>query len=658
MCRIMDSANHSIPQSSAPEKGGKDYVAILRKYFGFPSFRGIQKEIVESIGAGKDTLGLMPTGGGKSITFQVPALSMDGVCVVVTPLIALMKDQVQHLQDRGILASAVYSGMDHASILQVLDNAVYGGVKFLYVSPERLSSPLFLAKLHHMKVCFITVDEAHCISQWGYDFRPSYLKIADIREELPGVPVLALTATATPFVVDDIMRSLHFDEPRVFRMSFKRDNLTYVVRKTDNKEAELVHILKSVPGSAIVYTRSRQGTKDIAKILSGYGISAIFYHAGLDFAVKDQRQADWQHDDVRVMVSTNAFGMGIDKPDVRLVIHMDCPDSLEAYFQEAGRAGRDGNRSYAVLLYSKHDRTNLLTRVRATFPEKKYIRKTYDDLAYFFQLAMYDGEGAHYEFDIDRFCQVFKHFPTTLNGALSVLQRAGYIEYESDPDTHPRCKFLIHRDGLYQLHGLSELEENVVTALLRSYCGLFADLVYIEERVLAHAVGVSADQIRLVLKSLSQRRILKYIPRRNVPIIYYPTQRIESERLHFDKSIYEDLQEKMEERIKAVIDYAESETECRSTMLLRYFGEKAKDDCGRCDVCISRKGGVAQSKTNNAKDMIIKAIEEAGGSLLISALKDIPMPRAAFSSAIEALREQGLLVIDGPRVRLCKEEGE
>ena len=301
-----------------------------------------------------------------------------------------MKDQVQHLQDRGILASAIYSGMDHASILQVLDNAVYGGVKFLYVSPERLSSPLFLAKLHHMKVCFITVDEAHCISQWGYDFRPSYLKIADIREELPGVPVLALTATATPFVVDDIMRSLHFDEPRVFRMSFKRDNLTYVVRKTDNKEAELVHILKSVPGSAIVYTRSRQGTKDIAKILSGYGISATFYHAGLDFAVKDQRQADWQHDEVRVMVSTNAFGMGIDKPDVRLVIHMDCPDSLEAYFQEAGRAGRDGNRSYAVLLYSKHDRTNLLTRVRATFPEKKYIRKTYDDLAYFFQLAMYD----------------------------------------------------------------------------------------------------------------------------------------------------------------------------------------------------------------------------------------------------------------------------
>ena len=382
-----------------------DYLSILRQYFGFSAFRGIQKEIVESIGSGHDTLGLMPTGGGKSITFQVPALAMEGVCLVITPLIALMKDQVQHLRDRGILASVIYSGMSHAEVLQVLDNAVYGGVKFLYVSPERLSSPLFIAKVQQMRICFITVDEAHCISQWGYDFRPSYLNIAEIRnilepQENPSlppkytIPVLALTATATPQVVDDIQERLAFSEKRVVRMSFKRENLIYVVRHTDNKEAELVHILNSVQGSAIVYTRSRQNTKDVAKILSSNGISATFYHAGLDFAVKDQRQQDWQKDEVRVMVATNAFGMGIDKPDVRVVVHMDCPDSLEAYFQEAGRGGRDGNRAYAVLLYSRSDRRNLLTHVQTAFPEKEYIRKVYDDLSYFFQLALHDGEGA------------------------------------------------------------------------------------------------------------------------------------------------------------------------------------------------------------------------------------------------------------------------
>ena len=459
-----------------------DYLSILRQYFGFSAFRGIQKEIVESIGSGHDTLGLMPTGGGKSITFQVPALAMEGVCLVITPLIALMKDQVQHLRDRGILASVIYSGMSHAEVLQVLDNAVYGGVKFLYVSPERLSSPLFIAKIRQMRICFITVDEAHCISQWGYDFRPSYLHIAEIRnilepQEDPAlppkytIPVLALTATATPQVVDDIQERLAFSEKRVVRMSFRRENLIYVVRHTDNKEAELIHILNSVQGSAIVYTRSRQNTKDVAKILSSNGISATFYHAGLDFAVKDQRQQDWQHDEVRVMVATNAFGMGIDKPDVRVVVHMDCPDSLEAYFQEAGRGGRDGNRAYAVLLYSRSDRRNLLTHVQSAFPEKDYIRKVYDDLSYFFQLALYDGEGARYEFNIERFCQVFKHFPTRLSGALSVLQRAGYIEYDSDPENHPRCQFLIPRDSLYQLHGLSENEDSVMTALLRIYCG-------------------------------------------------------------------------------------------------------------------------------------------------------------------------------------------
>lgn len=642
-----------------------DYISVLRQYFGYPAFRGVQQEIVESIGSGHDTLGLMPTGGGKSITFQVPALAMDGVCIVITPLIALMKDQVQHLRDRGILAAAIYSGLSHAEVLQVLDNAVYGGVKFLYVSPERLSSPLFVAKIQQMKICFITVDEAHCISQWGYDFRPSYLKIAEIRDILEPqddtsdtpkytIPVLALTATATPQVVDDIQERLAFSEKKVVRMSFKRDNLVYVVRKTDNKEAELIHILRSVSGSAIVYTRSRQGTKDIAKILSSHDISATFYHAGLDFAVKDQRQHDWQNDEVRVMVATNAFGMGIDKPDVRIVIHMDCPDSLEAYFQEAGRGGRDGNRAYAVLLYSKTDRRNLLTRVQSAFPEKDYIRKVYDDLSYFFQLALYDGEGARYEFDIERFCQVFKHFPTRLSGALAVLQRAGYIEYDSDPDNHPRCKFLLSRDNLYQLRGLSENEDNILTALLRVYCGLFSDLVYIEERMLADYSRLPVDIVRVTLKSLANRRIIKYIPRRHVPIIYYPQQRIESSRLVFSKDIYEDLQEQMVVRVNAVLEYAECDDECRSSILLRYFGEKAEEDCGCCDVCVERKrnGKSTSSSEIDAVQIILDAINDADGSLPIAKFNELPLTKHQLESALEQLRSEGRLIIKGSKVAL------
>ena len=334
----------------------EDFKKILKKYWGYDDFRGIQREIIESILSGHDTLGLMPTGGGKSITFQVPALAQEGVCIVITPLIALMKDQVQNLRSRGIKAAAIYTGLTHDQILQTLENAVFGAVKLLYISPERLSSELFQQKLRHMKVCFICVDEAHCISQWGYDFRPSYLAIADIRRLVPDIPVLALTATATPEVVDDIQNRLHFQKKCVFRMSFERKNLAYVVRRTFNKEQQLVHILQSVPGSAIVYVRSRQRTKEYADLLNKSGIKATFFHAGLDNTLKDQRQMDWQKNKVRVMVATNAFGMGIDKPDVRVVIHIDCPDSLEAYFQEAGRAGRDGQKSYAVLLYISPER--------------------------------------------------------------------------------------------------------------------------------------------------------------------------------------------------------------------------------------------------------------------------------------------------------------
>ena len=417
------------------------YQEILRQYWGYDDFRGIQREIIESIGSGKDTLGLMPTGGGKSITFQVPALLKGGVCLVVTPLIALMKDQVAHLRRRGILASAIYTGMTHEEIVTTLNNAVFGGVNILYVSPERLSSPLFLAKLNYMNVSFITVDEAHCISQWGYDFRPSYLRIADIRKVLPGIPVLALTATATPQVVNDIQDKLGFAEKNVFSMSFERKNLAYIVRNAPDKFTELTNILQTVQGSAIVYVRSRKRAKETAELLSASGIAATFYHAGLDPTVKDARQKAWHDDKTRVMVATNAFGMGIDKADVRLVIHIDCPDSPEAYFQEAGRAGRDGQKAYAVLLYNSSDKRKLAKRVSDTFPEKEYVREVYDHLADFFQMGVGYGEGTTLEFDIDKFCRAFKHFPIQVDAALKILQRAGYLIYDTDPDNSPRLRF-------------------------------------------------------------------------------------------------------------------------------------------------------------------------------------------------------------------------
>ena len=409
------------------------YKEILKRYWGYDNFRGIQEEIIESIGNGHDTLGLMPTGGGKSITFQVPALSKDGICIVITPLIALMKDQVRNLRERGIKAIAVYSGMTREEIIVALENCIFGDYKFLYISPERLDTEIFRTKLRSMKVSMITVDESHCISQWGYDFRPAYLKIAEIRQLLPNVPVLALTATATPEVVDDIQRKLDFkEESRVFRMSFERNNLAYIVRPTENKQEELLHILNKVKGSAIVYTRNRKRTREVAELLNDNNLSATFYHAGLNNDVKDLRQKEWLQEEKRVMVATNAFGMGIDKPNVRIVIHMDMPDSPEAYFQEAGRAGRDGQKAYAVLLYAKSDKVNLKKRITDTFPDKDYIKDVYENLQYYFQMAMGDGLGCTLPFNLDEFCRNFKHFPVQADSALKILTRAGYLEYTDE----------------------------------------------------------------------------------------------------------------------------------------------------------------------------------------------------------------------------------
>jgi ATP-dependent DNA helicase RecQ len=565
------------------------YLQILKQYWGFDNFRGIQRDIVESIGSGKDTLGLMPTGGGKSITFQVPALAQEGVCIVITPLIALMKDQVQHLRNRGIMAAAIYSGMSRPEIVTTLENCILGDTKLLYVSPERIASPLFITKLGHMKVSFITVDEAHCISQWGYDFRPSYLHIADIRHLKPDAPVLALTATATHQVIDDIQDRLSFSQKNVFRMSFERKNLAYVVRETEDKIGEMTHILQTMTGCSIVYVRSRKQTKEISDLLNKNNISATFYHAGLEPRVKDERQKLWSNDEVRVMVATNAFGMGIDKPDVRMVIHITAPSSIEAYFQEAGRAGRDGQKAYAVLLHQKSDNAKLRKRIDETFPDKEYIREAYNHIAYYYQIATGSGAGYTNLFDIDRFCRNFHHFPTLLLSALKILQRAGYIECDMDPDASCRLMFLVDRDKLYRIPSASENEERLLNMLLRTYSGLFTDYAYIDDELLAHRAGLTRQQVYLIFKSLNQRHIIHFIPQRKLPTITYTIDRVDGDQLILGPDVYDDRKEQFTKRIEAVIAYANNQDQCRSRQLLAYFDEQRTTDCGMCDVCIDHK---------------------------------------------------------------------
>ena len=587
-----------------------DYKSILKQYWGYEDFRGIQEEIIASIGKGEDTLGLMPTGGGKSVTFQVPALAKPGLCLVITPLIALMKDQVQHLRARGIKAVAVYSGMTREEIIVALENCIFGDYKFLYISPERLDTEVFQAKLRSMKVSMITVDESHCISQWGYDFRPAYLKIADVRKLLPGVPVLALTATATPEVVKDIQLRLAFRRENVFRMSFERKNLAYIVRRTEDKAGELIHILSQVAGSAIVYTRNRKRTKEVSLFLNQHGISATFYHAGLDNDTKDQRQKGWQDGTFRVMVATNAFGMGIDKPDVRLVIHIDFPDSPEAYFQEAGRAGRDGQKAYAVLLYAQADKTILKKRIGDTFPEKDYIRQVYEHINYYYQMAMGDGRGCTFAFNIDEFCQNFKHFPVRVDSALKILTRAGYLEYTDEQDNTSRLIFTLRRDELYRINENNPDTEHLLRVILRSYTGVFSDYAYISEEILARRSGLTRQQVYDTLILLTKRHVLHYIPGKKTPYIIYTRERQNT--VVLSKEVYENRKDSYEKRIHAMLDYAESDGKCRSRMLLRYFGEKNGHNCGQCDVCLEKHAsGLRKGEYEDIAHGIFSLLAEA-----------------------------------------------
>lgn len=624
------------------------YLDILRKYWGYEDFRGIQREIIESIGSGRDTLGLMPTGGGKSITFQVPALAQEGVCLVITPLIALMKDQVSHLRQRGIRAAAIHSDMTHSAILQALDNCVYGGTQILYVSPERLHSELFQAKFRHMKVSFITVDEAHCISQWGYDFRPSYLHIAEIRQLKPEIPVLALTATATKEVVEDIQEQLRFKEKNVFRMSFERKNLAYVVRKATDKPSELRHILNSVKGSAIVYARSRKRTKETAEWLVSQGISATYYHAGLDVDVKDRHQQAWVNNEKRVMVATNAFGMGIDKPDVRLVIHIDSPDSLEAYFQEAGRAGRDGKKAYAVLLYDSSDARKLSKRVAQTYPEKEYIRDVYEHLAYFFQVGTGTGRGRTFEFSIDKFCVTYKYFPVLVNSALQILERSGYIHYEADPDNSARILFLLERNDLYFLENTTRETEAVITALLRLYGGLFTDYVYIDEGFVANEAGLTQPQVYMVLKELSKRHIVDFIPRRRIPYITYTREREDGDRVIIPQSVYEERRAQYIKRIQAMLDYANNDHVCRSRQLLDYFGEECWQDCRQCDVCVTHQGNMLNEGRTRLYRQQIKELLGDHKKHHIAELHTLNIPTECLNEALEELISEKEIHYESP----------
>ncbi|MDD3788935.1 MAG: RecQ family ATP-dependent DNA helicase [Petrimonas sp.] len=582
---------------------------ILEKYWGYGSFRPLQEEIIQSVWERKDTLGLMPTGGGKSLTFQVPVMAMEGLCLVVTPLIALMKDQVDNLRERGIKAAAVYSGMSREEIITNLENCIFGDYKFLYVSPERLSTDIFQVKLQAMNVCLLVVDESHCISQWGYDFRPSYLKIAEIRQLLPGVPVLALTATATKDVVDDIQDKLHFKEKNVFRKSFERENLSYVVRFAENKAGELVHILKSVAGTAIVYVRSRQETKEIAKWLLKAGIPADFFHAGLSHEEKVYKQNAWKMDECRVIVATNAFGMGIDKPDVRLVIHYDLPNSPEEYYQEAGRAGRDGERAYAIILYQKADAAKLKKRVSDSFPDREFILRVYEALGNYYQVAAGSGFGNVYDFDLRDFCERFRFSFLQTHHALKILELAGYIEYTEEIDTRSRVHFLIFRDELYTLN-LDKAYDELIHTLLRNYTGVFSDEVYIDESLLAIHTQKSRHEVYEMLSQLARLRYIRYVPQKKTPFIVFTQSREENQFVRIPKSVYEERKRRFETRIKAMIAYVENDHVCRSRMLMIYFDEKNPQDCGHCDVCLRKNAtGLSNFEFREIKSALLNQLE-------------------------------------------------
>ena len=623
------------------------YNEILKHYWGYDDFRGIQREIIESIGAGRDTLGLMPTGGGKSIAFQVPALAKEGLCIVITPLIALMKDQVANLRSRGIKATAIYSGMRSSDIVKALENCIFGDYKFLYVSPERLSSELFLKKIQRVKVSMVTVDEAHCISQWGHDFRPAYREVKQLREIFPSVPVLALTATATPEVVKDIQQQLGFAQENCFSMSFARKNLVYVVRHTENKPQELLHILDRISGSAIVYTLNRKKTKEVCDILLANGVTAEYYHAGLSPESKDAKEEAWKSGRARVMVSTNAFGMGIDKPDVRLVVHIDLPSSIEAYFQEAGRAGRDGNDAYAVTLFSRVDRQVVARRLADNYPSQEFIREIYDEICYYYSMALGDGLNCTYEFSLGDFCKDY-HRPTLqTDSALKILTRMGYLEYVEEMEYASRVRFIVGKDALYRFRGLPPDYELLINALLRNYSGLFTDYVFIDERYLSRVTKLSRHRMYEIFVSLVSRGLVQYAPSKKCPIITFTRHRVLGSELRFAREVYDERKAIFGERLKSVINYAVSDDKCRSRLLLEYFGEKGSDDCRRCDVCVQRRAAGKPPQMPGKEEAVMQLLSD-GKPHSLDELATLGLTDNERKALLRALcDEEKIRIVDG-----------
>ena len=620
-----------------------DYHDILRQYWGYSSFRPLQEDIVESAGSGTDTLALMPTGGGKSITFQVPALAKEGICLVITPLIALMKDQVENLKSRKIKAMAIHSGMTRDEISIALDNCIFGGYKFLYLSPERLLTPLFRVRVQQMNVNLIAVDEAHCISQWGYDFRPSYLQIAALRELLPEVPVLALTATATPRVAKDIMDRLEFRNGKVLKKSFERKNLVYVVRNTEDKQRELLNIAEKIKGTGVVYVRNRRKTRELADLLTGHGYSASNYHAGLKFDTRMQRQEDWQKGRTRIMVSTNAFGMGIDKPDVRFVVHMDLPDSPEAYFQEAGRAGRDEKKAYAILLFSGADEKQVERRIEVNFPPFSVIREIYNALFNYLQVPVGAGKGASYDFILGEFLSRYKFNALTVNSALAILSREGYFEITEEINNPSRIHFTAGRDDLYKFQVKNPKFDSFIKLILRSYTGLFSQYVAFDEYTLSKRAGMSGEEVYQYLVKLSGMKVINYIPKKQNPVVTLLEERLDEKNIHISAERYAFRKERYLERIGELLAYAGTDRKCRSQFLLAYFGELSSRRCGQCDVCIGKKD--TQPSPEELKEAATKirlSLEKEPGDLsAIAAATQLDPDLVA--SAMEHLQETGII---------------
>ena len=584
-----------------------NYQQILTRFWGYSEFRPLQLDIIESIGRGEDTLALMPTGGGKSLTFQILALSVEGICIVITPLIALMKDQVESLTRRKIKAIAIHSGLTREEIRIALDNCIYGDFKFLYLSPERIRTELFRIRVQEMNVNLIVVDEAHCISQWGYDFRPSYLDIHNLRELMKEVPVLALTATATPEVCDDIQERLSFRRKNLLQISFKRENLAYVVRQTEDKMRELLSIVKKLDGSGIVYIRNRKKCREVAEMLGEHGIKSGFYHAGLKHDDRDEKQQAWSRNSFRIMVATNAFGMGIDKPDVRFVIHLDLPDSPEAYFQEAGRAGRDGSKSYAILLYSPADKRIAAQRMAVNFPGIPRVREIYIALCNYLQIPLGSGKGRQFDFEPGDFLTRYRLNSMVVHSALKILAREGYITVTEEINNPSRLIFTVGRDDLYRFQVKHAKFDGFIKLLLRSYSGLFTQYVMVDESLMARRSGLTKKEVYNYLKNLASQQLIHYIPRKNVPVITFLEERLDEKNLFISPERYLFRKEQFEKRLSEMLRYASSETSCRSRFLLSYFGQMEAPRCGLCDVCLERN---ELDLSNYEFDLIVREIEE------------------------------------------------